>query len=142
MEQSLRWSEPRRICQLYGQMIIWTSLLNKSLLYDSEDRSAWCKFGEGRRLCICQRLSWCSEAHRAAAAAGLCSTHCPPVGSQDQSSRDKKHLCRQISLLRANFWRKAPPSLSPARGEDLFLTALLNTRLKAFLCSGRKQTPA
>lgn len=59
LEQILRWDELRCICQLYGQMTIWISLLNRSLLYDSEDRSAWCKLSEGRRLCICQRLSWC-----------------------------------------------------------------------------------
>lgn len=75
LEQSLRWDEPRCVCQLYDdQKIICTSLLNRSLLYDSEDRSAWCRFGEGRRLCNYQRLSWCSEAHRAAAAPGLCSS--------------------------------------------------------------------
>lgn len=51
LEQSLRWDEPRCICQLYGQMIMWILLLNRSLVYDSEDRSAWWKFGEGRRLC-------------------------------------------------------------------------------------------
>lgn len=83
LEQSLSWGEPRCIHQLYGQMIIWTSFLSGChsvlpLLYDSEDRLTFGRFGKGRRLCSCRRLSLCFEAHTAAA--GLCSSHgisCP-----------------------------------------------------------------
>lgn len=78
---------------------------------------------------------------------GLCSTRCYPVGSKSPWSSinpaGARSICtNRIPLLRADFGKKAPPSLSPTRGEDLFLTALLKTTLKAFLCSGRKQTPA
>lgn len=92
------------------------------------------------------RIGSSSQMERCAAA-GLCSTHCSPMQplQQHQSTRGKEHLYGQcehrISLLRANFWKKASPSLSPTRGGDQVLTALLKATLKAFLCSGRKQTP-
>lgn len=51
--------------------------------------------------------------------AGLCSTRCSPVQplQPHQSIWGEERLYRQckhrISLLRANFWQKASPSLSP-----------------------------